>query len=253
MLQVLFVSFRRVVHGLLGSTFEDVLHQVKNFLKNHDKEVVLLDIVNIHKNDTDADGNEHKIFASLFEVCSELLCPNKLADKSLEFIWKNDCRLFVFYPYSTEKEPDISKRNMTYIFPKNMIKSPFDTQTFTQYSKWLQFLSETYDKQVPHFHVVQGIMQPHWMEVVVAGISETATLKQWVSDRASRELSKWLKGKHNGKHGVNIVIADFIENHDFVDNVIALNTVSSSISIVLNLYFLTCVSILVAIIYYYLS
>ena len=41
---------------------------------------------------------------------------------------------------------------------------------------------------------------------------------------------KWLHGKSNGRGGVNIVMADFIETHDFVGSVVALNTVTVSSS-----------------------
>ena len=68
------------------------------------------------------------------------------------------------------------------------------------------------------------------MEIAIAGLSETASLKEWVSEPAVMELVKWLQGKKNGKQGVNIVMADFVESHDFVGSVVALNTVSVSVA-----------------------
>ena len=66
-----------------------------------------------------------------------------------------------------------------------MLTSPFDLHTFTQPSKWLKFLEHTYKETYPHFHVVQGIMEPHWMEIAAAGLSESASLKEWVSVRSA--------------------------------------------------------------------
>ena len=214
------------MHGLLGSSLESVLHQVNDFLIQHYREVVLLDFTNVHKNTKEEEMVEEGIINGVINIFGKKLCSKKLADKSLQHIWKHRCQLFAFYQKTMLRNN--YGDNMTYICPKDMIWSPFDMQTFTQYSKWIKFLDNTYRMSSPYFHVIQGIMEPHWMEIAIAGISESATLKGWVSDHATSELVKWLHGKHNGRHGVNIVMADFIENHDFVDTVISLNTISTS-------------------------
>ena len=62
------------------------------------------------------------------------------------------------------------------------------------------------------------------MEIAMAGDSVNATLKEWVSTDASIEIIKWLHGKHNGRKGVNIVITDFVEENQFIETVLALNS-----------------------------
>ena len=73
----------------------------------------------------------------------------------------------------------------------------------------------------------------------MAGVSEKATLKNWVSDDASIALVRWLKCKKGGQNGINIVIADFVQNHNFVDTVLSLNVVSNSSAISHTLHLVT--------------
>ena len=89
--------------------------------------------------------------------------------------------------------------------------------------------------------MTQGIMQPHWTEIAIAGVSEKATLKNWVSDDASIALVRWLKRKKSGQNGINIVIADFVQNHNFVDTVLSLNSGSHSSAISPTLYVVTSI------------
>lgn len=106
------------------------------------------------------------------------------------------------------------------------IKSPYSYTKFIQKSPWLHFLDINYKKrrEPDTFYVTQGIMQPHWMEVIAAGLSEKATLKEWVSKEATNEIVDWLRDKRIGRtHGVNIVIADFVEFQNFTEKVVDLN------------------------------
>lgn len=215
----------RVVHGLFGASLESILLQIKNFLSLHQKEVVLLDISNIHRNKNEEILLENAIIRDIFNTFNSTLCKAKLVDKSLLNVWKSNCQVFFFYGPQTNKTYG---GRAPYVFPKALIWSPFEYKPFAQPSQWIKFLNQTYRMPSSHFHVVQGIMQPHWVEIVAGGMSNSATLKDWVSDQASSELVKWLNGKRNGKDGVKIVIADFIEDHGFVDTVLALNTVEVS-------------------------
>ena len=216
----------RIVHGLLGGELDDILQQFKEFLQTHAREVVLVDFSNVHRNKKEGEAVDELIVDKVTKQWSQLLCPPSLVDESLHEARKKQCQIFVFYNlrYLQKKYGDkISK-----MCSKTMISSPFDLKTFTQPSKWLKFIEHTYTQPVPHFHVVQGIMEPHWMEIAIAGLSESASLREWVSEPALIEVVKWLKGKSNGKNGVNIVIADFVESHDFVASTVSLNTVSVS-------------------------
>ena len=166
------------------------------------------------------------------------ICLKSLIAKSnLKKLWKAKCQILVFYSAFSS---NISK-NSNIIFSPGMILSPFNENLFTQKSKWLQFLDNNYHKRrlEDHLYVTQGIMQPHWTEIAMAGVSEKATLKNWVSDDASIALVRWLKCKKGGQNGINIVIADFVQNHNFVDTVLSLNVVSNSSAISHTLHLVT--------------
>ena len=72
-------------------------------------------------------------------------------------------------------------------------------------------------------YVTQGILLPHWIEVL-AGQTVNATLKTWISQTASELLVKWIKTRKRGPNGINIVIADYVEENNFVPTVLYLNS-----------------------------
>lgn len=220
------------MHGLLGTTLKDVLQQVATFTSAHPKEIIILDFNHIYVKD----GGKTNFITATDAILQELtnafktrLCSLHQTFRARSYrikdIWKMKCQVI---PFLTE---ELNKRSSI------AIKSPFSYTKFTQKSPWLHFLDVNYQKEreANTFYVTQGIMQPHWMEVVVAGLSEKATLKEWVSKEATNDIVEWLRDKRIGENGVNIVIADFVEFHNFTEKVVELNFSSSS-SLVLHFF-----------------
>jgi len=216
----------RVVHRLFGVTFEEIINQINDFSELHPKEVLLVDIRQIDTHPgTSLAHAQNRTISQLQRILKSRICPNSIMKNlNVRYIWKQNCQILIFYN-ALQK----SKQTSSNIICSNeMISSPFNEKMFQQKSQWMKFLDKNYiqKRTENQLYVTQGIMQPHWMEIAVAGDSERATLKNWVSDEASLAIVKWLKRKHIGKNGINIVIADFVENHHFVDSVLSLNVAS---------------------------
>jgi len=217
---VLFLLLSRIVHGLFGTTLEDVLKQVNQFLQQHPKEIIILDLQHIF---TRAENQWAIIQDQLKRAFNRRIrFADNLDSYTIQEFWEKNISVIAFL--STSK---IDKKDS---IAHALIKSPFDYTTFTQTSSWLNFLDLNYKtvrRQPRTFYVTQGIMQPHWMEILIAGISENATLKNWVSKEATRKITKWLENKKIGKNRINIVIADFIEYFNYTDTIIKLNQIQN--------------------------
>ena len=210
-----------VSHGIAGMTLTEALQQIKSFLLTHKKEVVLLDLnhvqSNIHKNNE----TQRSILKEVLDTFGPMLCPAKeVASLTLQRAWNLSVNVLFFYdPYPFKEEALYQE----FASSSERIESPFNEKKFQQRTTWLSFLSNNYHsvRRSDSFHVTQGVMVPHWLEIVAAGTD--GDLKRWISDDASQAFVKWLHSKKAGPDGINIVIMDFVEDHNFTDTVLKLD------------------------------
>ncbi|XP_057315112.1 PI-PLC X domain-containing protein 3-like [Hydractinia symbiolongicarpus] len=216
-----------IVHRLVGTSLDSILTQVKRFLLKHPKEIILLDFNHVYFDPSiSKQAAQDTIMKSVVMTLDSRLCPCTATSRyTLKAFWDLNCQILVFFAGFVE-------RRGYKVCPEDFITSPFQENMFTQKSTWLRFLNTNYkrEKHNDAFYVTQGIMQPHWMEVAMAGISEQASLKNWVSDEASNEMIKWLTSKQ--KNDLNIVIVDFVENHKFVETVLSLNNMKTNSNVI---------------------
>ncbi|XP_066917067.1 PI-PLC X domain-containing protein 3-like [Clytia hemisphaerica] len=217
----------RVVHGLFGTTLHDIFTQIKDFIIKYSKEIILLDLQSMATNHEISKENALKNVTDLLQdfFSDRIIFAENIQSYKLKDLWQQNISVIVF-----KRSRDNNKKD-SILHAHASIRSPFDYKQFTQTWSWLHFLDLNYANRgkqgTDTFYVTQGIMQPHWMEVVIAGISENATLRSWVSSKATRKIRDWLHGKHIGKNGINIVIADFVEFSNFTDTVLDLNAVTN--------------------------
>jgi hypothetical protein len=218
MATLFFTSY--VSHGLLGAKLDDILIQVKNFVTKHTMEVILLDFNHIYTPPAHRQTALRLLFSKIKRHLGSHLCPRtELSPITLQHLWRIKKQiLFFFNPPKREHLPQFSWSTSANIF------APFDTETFKDPGKWIKFLTVKYKARRPPnmFYVTQGILLPHWIEVL-AGQTVNATLKTWISQTASRRLVDWLATRKAGSNGINIVIADYIEDNNFVPTVLHLN------------------------------
>ena len=83
------------VHGVYGMKVEDGLIQITEFLKDHKKEVVVIDFNHFY----DMASEQHvKLLESVKSVCGEMLCLYIGVDSlSLNLLWEQGLQIIVLY------------------------------------------------------------------------------------------------------------------------------------------------------------
>ena len=162
------------------------------------------------------------LFEKIQRHLGDHLCQKKnLSEITLEYLWRIKKQILFFLATSLPHLPEYVWRSDTNIL------APFDKKTFQDPGKWLNFLTRNYGSRRPRnkFYITQGILQPHWIEIV-AGQAVNATLKAWISQTANSLLVEWMRNRERGTNGINVVIADFIKTFRFVPTVVSLNSVA---------------------------
>ena len=161
------------------------------------------------------------LFSKIKRYLGTHLCPRtNLARVTLQYLWRTKRSILFF------SDPSKNEQLPKYVWSSVAnILAPFDTETFQDPDKWIAFLTAKYKWTRPRnmLYITQGILQPHWIEVL-AGQAVNATLKAWISETATARLVKWMKTRRAGPDGINVVIADFIEDNGFVPAVLFLNS-----------------------------
>ncbi|CAH1243756.1 PLCXD3 [Branchiostoma lanceolatum] len=211
------------VHGLYGSKVQSTLLEIAQWLISHPKEVVLLDFQHLYSIDgTQIDYSTLKrLIAILKETFSSKLCPPSIVpnpvDVTLANLWDNQHQVIarVLYSYKNEMQQKSAER---ILWGSNVIDSPWrNTPDINTLMKFL-------DKQVrdeSKFFVSQAILTPD-TDTIEGNLF--GSLKSVLATPVMPHILKWLNGKWSGSdhHGVNIVIADFVDR-DFLLAVIVLN------------------------------
>ena len=200
-----------LLHGLYGHKVETELAAIRSFLKDHPKEVVLIDCNHFYCM-TEFD---HKQCLSMFlEVLGDIMCPVLDMDSvNLETMWQNQLQVLVFY------HCDITHEYLQF-WPGSLIPSPWaDTD---KGAKLIRFLDQNYGKRRDKgaFYVSQGVLTPN--DTYVVG-NLTKSLKECLCAPFAPHFAEWLKSKQAGQEYLNICLFDFVEMAQYIPIVVGLN------------------------------
>ncbi|PIO56641.1 hypothetical protein TELCIR_21959, partial [Teladorsagia circumcincta] len=164
----------RLIHGLYGMTLKDCLTQVSDFLKENEKEVVLLDMNHVY-------GIDVATFAFVADevtavLGSSLLCPfpPDIDTVTLNYMWSSGYRVIVFCPYEQKAPTTVSVFGgdpPILFWPCYSIKSPWpNANRVSALIKALQRDLESRpmakdEENSPPFFVSQGVLTPHNWDV----------------------------------------------------------------------------------------
>lgn len=207
-------------HGLIGAPLEKILAQMATFLQRHEKEVIFLDFNHLHNLPGIGLKKLRKLLLAAFGNKIYRGMNNEL---TLNDIWRNESNVIVFL--RGVKQTNTTNINQMNVFNDSHLVSPFVESKFYDYSTWTEFLTNKY-KNRPRdgtFYVTQGIMQPSILSIAASSLTRTGSLESLTSDGATKVLVQWLQTCKSGTTGINIVIADFVQKHKFIDTVLSLN------------------------------
>jgi len=201
------------VHGLYGLTYSKIFEGFKQFIKEHPKEVIILDFNHIYE----FKAEQHSAFTKLIEENFQgklYSSGTKGTNCSLNDIWGCGSNIIAFYDddASTKKNPKFWSR-------KNIFSPWFNTDSVDTLIEDLNKRFGTIKEGC--FNVFQAILSPQTSTIVkhLGG-----SLKNTLAKNCDQHVSSWLQnvGKEK-KKGVNIVICDFIDLNEYPSKVIALN------------------------------
>ena len=205
----------RIVHGLYGCEIEEVMQDIKLFVTEHPKEIVIMDFNHFYNMEDEA---HHRLADSLLGMFGEILRnPGKDgANVTLQELWANEEKVIIFYQNS-----DVVKSYPCF-WSSNLICSPWANTADRKVL--LEFLNEKCTRSnMPKdgFHVAQAIVTPQTSTLLQ---NMTSTLKDACAVRCICHVTGWLKVvAQSPRHKFNIVMTDFVEFGDFIPTVVSLN------------------------------
>lgn len=205
----------RIVHGLYGCDVEEVLQDVKLFVNEHPKEIVILDFCRFYNMDDEA---HLRLADSLLGMFGEILRSpgNDGANVTLQELWANEEKVIILYHNS-----DVVKSYPCF-WPSNLISSPWANTADRKVL--LEFLNEKCTKaNMPKdcLHVAQAIVTPQTSTVLQ---NLTGTFKDACALRCNVHVTGWLKVvAQSPDHKFNIIITDFVDFGEFIPTVVSLN------------------------------
>uniref|UniRef100_A0A0X3Q3X1 PI-PLC X domain-containing protein 3 n=2 Tax=Schistocephalus solidus TaxID=70667 RepID=A0A0X3Q3X1_SCHSO len=200
------------VHGQFAREVTSELFNVRTFLRENPKEVVILDFNHIYQCD---DASALRLQTSVKQVFPGMLAPHTGSIPSLNELWSTGHQVICIFHCG----PCIPE-----VWPAGCIQSPWPNTT--DVDKLFQFLDANGPVDDNTFHVSQNILTPDAAFVFanlskgldsLAGPAGVRTM-QWLRQRKAAPLGQ--------SRRLNIVIVDFAVRAlpDFARTVISLNT-----------------------------
>ncbi|WAR25498.1 PLCX2-like protein [Mya arenaria] len=201
------------LHTLFGISVEDGVREIFDFLREHDKEVVILDFNHFY----DMSDEKHtELIQKLIDICGEKMCVFVgIENLTLSTMWENGLQVIVIYHNKMA-------RDFCQLWPGNdCIFSPWPHTTSV--TKMVAFLEQTTSTCKPMmFHVAQCVLPPDTCFIMS---HLTGGIKGDLAKNANPAALAWLKTKKRGPKGVNIAMADYMQMDDFTRKVIEMNYV----------------------------
>ena len=207
-----------IVHGLYGLTVSSVLAEIKEFLDEHPKEVIMIDFNHFY----DMTPEMHLSCMELIEsTFAEKLCPFLDTESlCLETLWESNLQVIAFY------QNPLAEENMVF-WPASSITSPWPN--VTEVDEMLSRLEIDYEQGRPRdkFYVTQGILTPD-VSFILSHIG--GSIEKTLAEKVAKSVAFWLEKMHCGlKKGINICIIDFVQCAEFIPIVVNLNLKSTDV------------------------
>ncbi|XP_015667766.1 PI-PLC X domain-containing protein 1 [Protobothrops mucrosquamatus] len=187
---------------------EVVLWDILRWLKNHPWEVVVL----AFRNFDGLDENHHNhLVACIKKIFSSRLCPRNIVP-TLWNMWSSGYQVILSY----DKIEQLIKHNE--LWPA----IPYWWGNKDTARKLIEFLAKRKQSGRPDGLFVAGINLTADLGYILTNIKSSV---KKMTQKALPFLNMWIKKQQPGskKDCINIIAGDFIENNNFVENVINLN------------------------------
>ncbi|MBX9977284.1 MAG: hypothetical protein K2X98_03445 [Alphaproteobacteria bacterium] len=215
-------------HGLYGSELSKVLRDIKTFLDNHPKEIIILDFNHLYNMVSPKVGDKNANLIDLIKATfRDKMAPSKVGPSvTLGDLWDNKWQVIVLY-YNDKggamKESSWSKKDPL-LWPSSAIRSPWPNKDKIDDLK--KSLDSIMNRDRGNcFFVLQGILTPSPMTIVKSFTPFYRGIKS-LKDNAlivKKLMPTWLSNWKNEHKKLNIVMMDFLEDNNMISSIINLN------------------------------
>lgn len=205
----------RVVHGLYGTTLTEIMQQVKQFITECPREIIILDFNHFYN----MNQSDHLKFSNSIKSAfgKSMRPPGKQGvTVTLKELWDNHQNILVFYD-----NQDIVSQNKCF-WSDNQVYSPWaNTADASTLLKFLNTETESHNLPKDSMHIAQALLSPN-TSVLLRHL--TSSLKDTLALKATALVTSWLNQIYGDKnHKFNIIIADFIEHDEYISAVVKWN------------------------------
>ncbi|PAV89968.1 hypothetical protein WR25_10546 [Diploscapter pachys] len=199
----------RICHALYGLHYREVLLEVREFLNEHSKEILILDINHAY-------GFQKEDLKCFREITIETLrhadiCPvTQPTDVSLEYMWRNNYRVIVFTPFCDSTGLFWPQFCISNIWPNT-----------NNLDHLLDFLNEKISRgPLDIFNVLQCVLTARMKDIILHWCS---SLEKTLCSKINEMIYVWLNClSEKDKQTINIIFIDFVDTN-FTRRIVGLN------------------------------
>lgn len=198
------------VHGLYGPALSDVLEQITSFLKEHPKEIVIIQIGDMRYMGANQEQAHEELIAKFEKAFHDkMIKRNEFSGPTMTIdeLWKNKKQVFLIH----DKSEAVKTHNT--VWSKNYIISPWaNTDKITELKKKLdKSLADRPFLSKDRLYVIQAQMtgNPRVMLSSQNPLSKGYKSLRGMADAVRATVPDWLKDWKDIKP--NIIMLDFVE------------------------------------------
>lgn len=192
------------LHGLYGSEITKPLLDIADWLTSHANEVIILDFQHFY---AFTEEDHHRLVERINRTFHGKLCPvsSRFEQMTLDWLVTRRHQVFVIYR-------NIYARNFSNLWPSGLWRTVWPNTVDVR--ELIDFLNlELQSRPLDIGFVSQCLLTPDTSYVMK---HLCGTLQADLVPLCQKAILKWINEKRPGRGGLNIVIADFVSDNNFL-------------------------------------
>ncbi|XP_050458668.1 PI-PLC X domain-containing protein 3 [Cataglyphis hispanica] len=192
------------LHGLYGSEISKPLLDVADWLTSHANEIIILDFQHFYGF---MDDDHHRFIERIYQIFREKLCPVSSTFDHITLRWlvANRYQMFVIYR-------NVYAHNYANLWPSDLWHTVWPNTV--RVDELIDFLNiELQNRSLDIAFVSQCLLTPDTSYVLK---HLCGTLQRDLVPLCQKAILSWINQKRPGHGGLNIVIADFVSDSNFL-------------------------------------
>ncbi|XP_076763674.1 PI-PLC X domain-containing protein 2 [Xylocopa sonorina] len=192
------------LHGLYGSKIYQPLKEIAEWLSAHSNEIVILDFQHFY---LFTEMNHRHLVETIYQTFQNKLCPvlSKFDRITLYRLNLDKHQVIVIYR-------NAYAQSYSHLWPSGLWRTPWPNTV--RVNQLINFLDvELKSRSLEIGFVSQCLLTP---DVFYVLRNLCGTLKANLVTQCQKDILSWINQKQPGQGGLNVVIADFIADNEFV-------------------------------------